>query len=273
MRAAWLLFASTVAFASPGKPVRKPAPAELTADRLAYFADAVTADKAGDLDTAHNRYRSASDGKEHAALVYNMADIDRRREHYEAAIAGYKKYLALAPNAPDKAAVEKLIAQLASMPMRIVVDGDDLDAVVFVNGKPAGPSPLATSLPDGEHIIDRIGPTAYRHDVVIAKPLGYQHITAYSTERAGNVVMSTPIRHGGSWRDGDHEYRMNQRFTLAPGRYDTYFFSPGRACSPLSFQVPADGLVFIYIDGPRELKRDGCTPIKVTTQKIQFPKP
>ena len=273
MRVVWLVLASSVAFASPQKkPVRKPAPVDLPADRLSYFADAVIADKAGDLDTAVNRYRSALSGdKEHAAIVYNIADLDRRREKYEDAIKGYKKYLELAPDAKDRAAVQKLIDDIAKTPMTIVIDGEDLDAVVFVDGKPAGPSPVVMSLPDGEHVIDRIGPASYKHDYVTARPMAQQHVTAYSNERAGNVVLATSARYSGSWRDREIEYRMNDRFTLPPGRYDTYFFEPGRACSPLSFQVPADGLVYVFVDAPRE-RSANCVPIKVTAQKIQFPK-
>ena len=276
MRVVWFVLASSVAFASPHKkPVRKPAPVDLPADRLSYFADAVIADKAGDLDTAVNRYRSAmSNGdKEHAAIVYNIADLDRRREKYEDAIKGYKKYLELAPDAKDRAAVQKLIEEIAKTPMTIVVDGEDLDAVVFIDGKPAGPLPVVQSLTDGDHVIDVIGPATYKHDYVMARPLAQGHLTAYSNEReAGNVVIATSARYGGGWRDGEIEYRVNDRITLKPGRYDTYFQEPGRACSPLSFQVPADGLVYVFVDAPREAERGKCMPIKVTAQKIQFPK-
>lgn len=270
MRLVWfLVFASSIAAASPGKPVRKPAPTGLKADRLGTFADAVIADKQGDYDTAISRYRSAADGGDHAAIVYNIADLLRRSERYEEAIRSYKKYLELAPGAPDRAAVQRLIDQLAKTPMTIVVDGEDLDAVVFIDGKPAGPSPLVTSLPAGEHVVDRIGPASFRHEWVNARPLGYQHITNYR-EETGNVVISTTLRSYNSWRDGTTLFETNARFSLPPGRYETALVRPGYACSPLSFQVPPDGVVYVFIEAPRDRRGDQCLPIKVTAQKIQF---
>jgi tetratricopeptide (TPR) repeat protein len=262
-----LVVLSSVAYAGPPKPVRKAAPPGLDAEQVSAYVEAIIADKAGDYDGARSRYQRIKDV---AAITYNMADLERRMEDYKRAIELYKKYLDLAPNAPDRAAVQRLIDQLAKTPMTLVVDGDDLDAVVFLDGKPAGSSPLVTRVADGFHVVDRIGPDSYIHDTFEAKPLGYEHTTANS-ERLGNVVMSTPA-YGGSWHDGDKTFQMNARFTLPPGRVDTYFMRPGRACSPLSFVVPADGLVYVYIDAPRENPKGGCTPIKVTAQKIAFPK-
>jgi len=259
-----------VAFAGPSKPIRKPPPPELAPDRLSYFVDAVIADKTGDYETAISRYRSAADGKDHSAIVYNIADLERRSEDYEEALRDYKKYLELAPQAPDRGAVQQLIKQLESTPTSIVVDGEDLDGVVFVDGKRAGSSPLVTTLSAGWHVVDRIGPTSYRHDYVDAKPLGRKHITSYS-EAKGNVVLSTSTTYGGSWRDNEILYRMNQRFELPPGKYETYFFDAGRGCSTISFTAPATGVVFVFIDAPRDLKRGACTPIKVTTQHVTFP--
>jgi tetratricopeptide (TPR) repeat protein len=249
--------------------VRKPAPPGLDKDQLEAYVEAILKDKEGDYDAAINRYQRIKDV---AAITYNMADLERRQEDYKRAIELYKKYLDLEPNAPDRAAVQKLIDQLAKTPTTLVVDGDDLDAVVFLDGKPVGPSPFVTQVADGYHVVDRIGPDSYIHDAFEAKPLGYEHETAHSGERLGNVVMSTSARYGGSWQDGDKTFQMNARFTLPPGRVDTYFFKPGRACSPISFEVPADGVVYVYIDAPREMTKGGCTPIKVTAQKIAFPK-
>ena len=263
-----MLFASVAFAAPPTKPVRKPAPAGLDADTLAAFVDAVIEDKAGDLDAAITRYQRV--GKAVPNVAYNIADLYRRMEDYERAIEMYKKYLELAPKAPDRAAVQKLIDQLAKTPMLLVVDGDDLDAVVFIDGKPAGPSPLVTRVADGHHVVDRIGPGTYEHDSLTAKAMGYKHITSYR-EQTGNVVMSTSASYGGSWNDGGKTFHMHDRFTLPPGRVDTVFFKPGQACSPVSFEVPTDGLVYVFIESPRDMNRDGCTPIKVHAQKIQFP--
>ncbi|HLL25526.1 MAG TPA: tetratricopeptide repeat protein, partial [Kofleriaceae bacterium] len=157
----YVLLASA-AVAAPTKPIRKPAPPGLGADQLETFVHAIIADKAGEYDRAASRYRGLETVP---AAVYNQADLERRRERYQRALELYRKYLDIAPNAPDRAAVQKLIAQLEQTPMTVVVDGEDLDAVVFIDGKPAGPSPLVTPLADGHHVVDRIGPTSYKHEV------------------------------------------------------------------------------------------------------------
>jgi hypothetical protein len=264
---AWIvLFAGGVALAGPPpKAVRKPAPADLPQNSLTYFVDGVMLDKAGDWDLAISRYRSA--GSDVPAVVYNIADLQRRREDWNEAIFMYKKYLELAPDAPDRAAVQKLIEQLQNTPVQIVVDGPDPDGVVFIDGKPAGASPLVTSLADGEHVVERIGPTTYIHQHVRPEPRQHRHITG--ADREGNVVLSSNGSSSGSWRDGDKTFQMHERFKLPPGRVDTFYFAPGRACSPLSFDVPAEGLVYVFVD-VAETKRGNCTPIKVTAQKIQF---
>lgn len=265
-----LLLVSGVVHAAPSKPVRKPAPPDLPSDRLSYFVDAVMADKKGDYDKAISRYRSADDGKKLPAIVYNIADLERRSEDYDDAIRDYKKYLELSPQAPDRAAVEQLIRELEKTPASLVIDGDDLDAVVFIDGKRIGPSPLVTSVGEGWHIVDRIGPDSYLHDTVDGKPMSQKHISGYGREDKGNVVLSTSSGYGGSWKDREFTYKMNQRFELPPGTYQTYFIEPNRACTPLKFTVPATGMVYVFIAAPRDFKRGECAPIKVMQHNLPF---
>lgn len=267
VRVAWLLV-SSVALAAPPKPVRKPPPPNLDADKIETYVEGLLADKAGDYEKAVQRYRQL---ESEPNVVYNIADLYRRMEEPARAIEYYKKYLAAVPNATDRAVVTKLVAQLAATPQVIVVDGDDLDAVVFVDGKAVGQSPYVGTLSTGPHVIDRIGPASFGSRTVDAKPLDHDHIRIHN-EATGNVAMSTPLHYGGSWTDGDKTFQMHGRFGLPPGRIDTYFFQPGRACSPVSFVVPSDGLVYVYIDAPRDVKKDRCTPIQVTAQKLAFPK-
>ena len=267
---AWLVvLLSSVAAAAPNKPVRKPAPPNLAADRLDEFVEAVLYDKAGDYERAVSNYERA--GKDLPNVLYNIADLYRRMERFEDAIEAYKKYLEASPKAPDRAAVEKLVAELAKMPTILVVDGDDLDAVVFVDGKLVGASPITMPLPDGEHVVDRIGPATHTHDTVYAKAMKDEHVSGHRDE-SGNVVLSTNIHYGGSWEDGGHTFEMDRRFTLPAGRYDTFLFKPGLSCTPLSFQVPPEGLVYVFVDGPRDLSSKQCAQITVRAQKVTFPK-
>jgi tetratricopeptide (TPR) repeat protein len=250
--------------------VRKPPPPDLAADRLDDFVDAIVADKAGDHDRAYHAYVNAGHGTQVPAIEYNLADLLRRMERYEEAIASYKKYLALVPGAPDRAAVQRLIDQLAKTPTTLVVDGEDLDAVVFVDGKQVGPSPVTMSLPDGFHVVDRIGARSFRHEAIVAVPLRDHHVTSNSTHE-GNVVLSTSMVSPGTWQDGGRTFVVNARFRVEPGHVDTYFRRPGLACSRLAFDVPARGLVYVFVDGPRQDPATGCLPITVRVQTLAFP--
>ena len=94
------------------------------------------------------------------------------------------------PQAPDRAVVQQLVQHLEKTPASVVIDGEDLDGVVFIDGKRAGTSPLVTSLTDGWHTIDRIGPDSFVHDYLDAKPLVQKHITANSDNAKGKMAMT-----------------------------------------------------------------------------------
>jgi len=260
---------------SPARATRKLAPAALAPDDVAAFARAVIADKAGDLERAVSHYQDANRPTAHAEIAYNIADLYRRMDDLDRAIASYKQYLELAPTAPDRAAVAKLIAQLERTPGTIVIDGDDLDAVVFVDGKPVGPSPQRLQLPERVHVIERIGPASYGTRDVTPRPHRHEHVSlrAYQETR-GNVVFSTTARGmTGSWKDRGHEFRLPGRFTLPPGRHDTFLFEPGRACTPIVFDVPPgdDVVVHVFIAQPEKRPPHGeCMPIAVQANKVQF---
>src|SRR5881394_2176811 len=91
---------------------RKPPPEGFPADAIEPFVNAILADRAGDLGTALRRYQDANRISEQAGTHYNIADVQRRMEHWKQAVESYRKYLELAPSAPDRAEVERLIAQI-----------------------------------------------------------------------------------------------------------------------------------------------------------------
>ncbi len=82
-------------------------------------------------------------------------------ERWKQAIESYRKYLALAPAARDRAEVERIIAQLEARPGTAVIDGEEPDALVFVDGKPRGASPVVLQVGDGRHTADRITRTGH----------------------------------------------------------------------------------------------------------------
>lgn len=276
------------AFAPPPKPgpaVRKPAAVTWTAESLSVFADALLADKGGDLEKAHDFYRRmSSDDKLLPAVLYNQADVLRRMERYKDAIEQYKKYLEAAPDAPDRAEVERLISRLELTPPILTIDGEDPGAVIYVDGILVGPSPQTISVTPGKHSVDRIGPTSYDHDSIDVKPLDVRHLQTSSSnkEEAGNVVLSAAasIRYSGSWRDGKDDsgfmWRMNARLSVAPGRHTTQMFGRDYACGPLAFEVPkSPGVTYVFIDTPGDAVKaeesGGCVQINVKVKKVVFP--
>ncbi|MBA3464658.1 MAG: tetratricopeptide repeat protein [Deltaproteobacteria bacterium] len=275
------------AFAPPPKPgpaIRKPAAVTWSAESLSVFADALLADKAGDLEKAHDFYRRmSSDDKLVPAVLYNSADVLRRMERYKDAIELYKKYLEAAPDASDRADVGKLIARLEATPPILTIDGDDPGAVIYVDGILVGPSPQTIQVTPGKHAVDRIGPTSYDHDHIDVKPLDVRHLqtSSSSKEETGNVVLSGggAIRYSGSWRDGDRDsgfmWKLNGRMDFAPGRYSTQLLGRDYACSPLAFEVPkGPGVTFVFVDAPNadDEKRGGCVQINVKVKKVAFPR-
>lgn len=262
----------------PGPPVRKPAAVSWTAEALSTFADAMMADKAGDLEKAESYYRRGGSDEKQPAVLYNLADVQRRMERTKDAIESYQKYLEAAPDAPDRAEVEKLIARLAATPPIVTVDGDDPRAVVFIDGVLAGPSPQSVTITEGKHVFDRIGPTSFAHHAWTGRPADVRHLYGSSTkEQVGNVVLSAApgVQLSGRWRDdADREWELPSRITLEPGRYTTTLFRDSYTCNPLVFDVPrGDVVTYVYIDAPmREPKdRGACLPITVKVKKVVFP--
>jgi len=73
----------------------------------------------------------------HPNTQYNLADVLRRRKHIQGAIDAYKKYLELEPIAADRKQVEHLIAELDAIPGTMIIEVEESDALVFVEGEPS----------------------------------------------------------------------------------------------------------------------------------------
>lgn len=271
--------AAETAVAAPGAgpaaapPKRKPPTDAYPAEAIDPFVEAVLADKAGNLSQAQRRYQDANRASEQANTHYNIADVRRRMERWKQAVESYRKYLELSPGAPDRAEVERLIAQIEKTPGTAVIDGDAPDAVVFVDGKLAGTSPIVLQLPDGRHTADRITRTGHAHRSFDMRPATHEHVRLNSSrEEPGNVILAGNLRFSGSWRDGGHEYQIPGRMALPPGRHTTYLISPNRACRPLAFEAPKpDELVYVYVEAAESERERGCLEIKITQTKVRFP--
>ncbi|MDB4960154.1 MAG: Tetratricopeptide repeat [Myxococcales bacterium] len=279
---ACLLAATTGAAAGPDvlplqpwPATRKPASATNSTEALEMFVDAIIADKAGDLSRAMDRYqRMVRLAKDDPNALYNLADVQRRLEHYYQAVESYKKYLALVPDAPDRKEVARIIDLIEKRPSFTVIDGEDLDAIVLVDGALIGPSPAHVFPTPGGHTADRIGPTSYRHERFYVPPAHTDHVHMNYEEAEGNVVMSgsSALPLAGTWVLEGHKFTLPGRFTLPPGRYQTYVRSEAESCNRISFDVAkGDVITYVYVDLKPGQPEQYCKPLTVKVQKLRLP--
>lgn len=254
---------------------RKPASPEYSPEALSKFVDAIILDKAGDLGSATHAYRDSLRGTEHPHTHYNLANVLHRMEYYDQAIRAYRKYLELAPDATDRKAVEKIIADIEAMPYMAVIDGDDAGAIVLIDGKLVGPSPAFIYPTEGRHIAERIGPRSYAHRdffVIGARPRTDHHSLGYK-EAEGNVVLSVgkEVRMNLKWEHKGVKVALPGRFALPPGRHElTVPYQ--KACEKIVFDVAkGDHITHVYVDTPWKPGDEnyGCLPITVHVQKLK----
>ncbi len=278
MRLAILLM-TTVAAASPPKVWRKPAAPDYPVDAVALFVDGILADQAGNLNDAERAYENANKLSPAANTYYNLADVQQRMGRLKQALESYKQYLALAPDAKDHAEVAQLVDALERSEATIVIDGEEPDAVVLVDGRLVGPSPAITHVPKGMHTAYRITQADFQHREFNAINTSTQHVEfgrASSREQAGNVVLvSNRSGIGGQWTDHGVKVTLGQRQTLPPGHYQGTLRSY-QTCSPIIFDVPTgDDLTFVYVD--LELPQEqpdhtACSPLVTRQLKVKLPR-
>ena len=93
-------------------------------------------------------------------LVFNMARAFEELKQYEAAIEFYRRYLTMAPDAPDRQTVEDSLRTLeilkgktAIQPVLLSVVSTPDGAAVFVDGRQVGVTPLKVEVAPGPHFI------------------------------------------------------------------------------------------------------------------------
>lgn len=104
-----LLFLGLVLGAAP-----RPARADDAAMRAArrHFERGEKLFALGKFDRALEEYQEAFDAKPIPDFLFNIGQCYRNLGDYDQAVFSFKKYLKLEPDAPNKAAVDKLIAEL-----------------------------------------------------------------------------------------------------------------------------------------------------------------
>lgn len=269
MRALLLVIALAASAAAQPKQV----PGKLARAASDAFAKAQVAERAGDRREAIRQYERANEIAPHPNTYFNLAELHRANRSFDAAIDAYRRYLELAPDAPDHAAVERRVRELVAIPGTLDIESTELDAVMFVDGKPAG-APHALEVAPGTYQIDIVTPITFGGGACSVSR--GQHSTCSPHTRArvdGNVVISGSLRMGGlSWPVGDQRFQVHGRFVARPGQYQLAVHE--RACAPLPLDVPrGDAVTYAFITYPDpEPALPSCIPLTIAQRRVSFPR-
>lgn len=273
------MLAATVASANPRvappppAPNRKPALPTYKPLELEIWAEAMMYEKRGDLDEAARKWADIARGDDAVANGYwNLADCEIRHERFDDARRALESYVKH-PDA-DKEAGEALLAKLKKQPYRLSISGSEARGVIFVDGVKLTNSPATIELDEGEHAIHWIGPTAYDDATIRARPGQDDLHRMGGNEKAptgGNVAIGVygPVPLSREWEYNGQTFWVDRRFDLPPGHYSIPLYEPNRACSNITFDVPKDGFLFVFVKAERAGSRD-CAPITVTSTKVKL---
>jgi Ni,Fe-hydrogenase III small subunit len=132
----------------------EPTPEQREAARLAYdrgrklFAENKFAD-------ARAAFQEAYDNVPNPIVLVSIGECQLRLGNYEDSHDAFTRYLAGRPDAPDRADVEKKLAEIAAMPATIVITTAPAGAALKVDGQDSGKvTPAEIQIPRGEHTLE-----------------------------------------------------------------------------------------------------------------------
>lgn len=153
-------------------PAPEPTPEQRESARSAYdrgrklFAENKFAD-------ARAAFQEAYDAVPNPIVLVSIGECQLRLGNYEDSYDAFARYLAGRPDAPDRADVEKKMAEISAMPATLVITTAPDGATLKVDGQPTGKvTPAEIELPRGDHTLE----------LTLA---GYTAITEPLTAKAG----------------------------------------------------------------------------------------
>lgn len=135
-------------------PAAEPTPEQREAARVAYdrgrklFAENKFAD-------ARAAFQEAYDNVPNPIVLVSIGECQLRLGNYEDSHDAFTRYLEGRPDAPDRADVEKKLAEIVAMPATLVITTVPAGAAVRVDGQDSGKvTPAEIALPRGPHTLE-----------------------------------------------------------------------------------------------------------------------
>jgi hypothetical protein len=279
--AAAFLCVASVAAADPIVPHRKLATADYPVDALQLFVSGLVLDLGDRYTFAHNAYDASFTKSRQPNTIFNMALLDLRAESTTEAIREFTQYLDLAKTAPDRAEIERLMADLRAAKPSVTIGGealdvDEADAVILVDGAIVGASPVTLRLAPGIHLAERITATTYAHLDVNAKPGEASYVAVNASHSSGGNVVISGLGRELRWREDNLELASMMRFALPVGHYKIsgrdYAGRP-LACSPIEFDVKsATALTYVNVALVPGAKPQECARVDRVAVQVVVPK-
>ncbi len=241
--------------AEPAVPDRKLTSDGYPEQARREFVEGLIAERAGNIAGAMQKYTSSGGRSPQANTFFNLARIELLLDRVRDARTHFAKYLELAPKAADRAAIEKLVAELENGDPTITIGGrvdGHLDAepagIVLVDGVRVGASPVTLTMKPGPHEIERLTATTYARTTFQAKAGERDYVELRGRKQPGNVVIA------------------GKRMELAPGHHSL----PDIGCTPIELDVAAGKhITYVRVQLEEKARPGDCRAVgTVTTQKL-----
>ena len=140
--------------AAPAAPAAEPTAEQREAARAAYdrgrklFAEAKYAD-------ARAAFQEAYDAVPNPIVLVSIGECQLRLGNFEDAYDAFTRYLQGRPDAPDRADVEKKMADITATPATLVITTAPAGASIRIDGQDSGKvTPAEVPVPRGEHTLE-----------------------------------------------------------------------------------------------------------------------
>ncbi len=183
------------------------------------FAAAQQAEKDKNFASAIEHYLKSNELAPHPSTAYNIALNYEKLLNFRQAAVYYQKYLDGSSDPPDRAKVQKLIADLQNKTSRITIRSSPPGAQITIDGKPAGVDPLVTTVTGGVHRIAAIANGLQQTQDIDAKFGEPQDIMLSFVPQSGGLTILSSVLGTQLWVDGHPIPLAPTSVNLPPGQH------------------------------------------------------